>query len=265
MTPKLWSLPYSPWSEKAKWALEWSGVAYRRMRYRPLIDELAMRWRLRAPTGVVSVPVLQHDGGFLADSFDIACWAAAQDVSGARCIDDDDRSAIAEANRHSERGLAAGRVLSLTRLLELPQGLRDMAPPALSRRAPALAERLAGAGVRRTLAKYAAQVDGDPRTTLTAELERLRTELARGHATDGVAHLLPRFGYADIAMAQVLAFVQPPQTHLRLSPATRESFVDEALAQRFDDLLRWRDALYTRFRERVPAGDSAGHRGVQPR
>ncbi|MBK6921032.1 MAG: glutathione S-transferase N-terminal domain-containing protein [Deltaproteobacteria bacterium] len=250
MTPKLWSLPYSPWSEKAKWALEWSGVAYRRMRYQPIVDELALRWRLRRPTGVVSVPVLQHDGGVLADSFDIARWAAAQDGGDHRCIDDETLATVTAANLASERGLAAGRTLSLTRLLEHPQGLRDMTPPILARRVPGLAQRLATAGIRRTLAKYAAQVEGSPRHTLERELEQLRADLAAGHRTDGVAHLLPRFGYADIARAQVLAFVRPPTTHLRMTPATRETFVDDELSRRFDDLLQWRDALYARFRER---------------
>ena len=73
-------------------------------------------------------------------------------------------------------------------------------------------------------------------------------DLRAGGETNGVKHLLPHFSHADIAMAQVLAFVEPPSTHLRMTDGIRESFRDPELAERYDDLLSWRDALYEQFR-----------------
>ena len=35
----LYSLVYSPWSEKARWALDHHRIAYRRVRYEPVIGE----------------------------------------------------------------------------------------------------------------------------------------------------------------------------------------------------------------------------------
>ena len=75
MTPVLWSLAYSPWSDKARWALEHCGVPYRRRAYRPLIDEPALRLKLRRLSGPVSVPILDLGDEVLADSFEIARYA----------------------------------------------------------------------------------------------------------------------------------------------------------------------------------------------
>lgn len=252
MTPQLWSLPYSPWSEKAKWALDSSGVAYQRRRYDPLLGEPAMRWRTGKWRGRVSVPVLQTDAGYLTDSFEIARWAAAQ-APGSTLIPEAELARIREYNELSERGLAAGRAPALARLLGHEPGLRDMVPKGVRKLGP-VATQLAALGVRRTLRKYASTVDGDATRELVAVLDRLRRDLAASTArTNGVAHLLPAFSYADIAMAQVLAFVEPPRSHLRLTDATRTSFRDGELAARYADLLEWRDGLYRELRERKPA------------
>lgn len=248
-TPQLWSLPYSPWSEKAKWALDDSGVKYTRRRYDPLLGEPAMRWRTGRWRGRVTVPVLQTEAGYLTDSFEIARWAAAQ-APGSTLMPEAELAKIREYNDLSERGLAAGRAPALARLLDHEAGLRDMVPKGV-RKLGGLATKIAAQGVRRTLRKYASTVDGDATRELVAVLDRLRRDLAASSAhTNGVAHLLPAFSYADVAMAQVLAFVDPPRTHLRVTDATRTSFRDPELATRYADLLEWRDGLYRELRDR---------------
>jgi glutathione S-transferase len=250
MTPQLWSLPYSPWSEKAKWALEESGVRYQKQRYEPLLGEPAMRLRTGKWRGPVSVPVLRTDEGWLTDSFDIARWASAQ-APGSTLMPAAELERVREYNELSERGLAAGRVRSLARLLDSRAGLRDMMPPKMRGVLGPLAPRIAAFGIRRTLRKYAGTVSGDAERELVLVLDRLRADLKdSGASTMGVPHLLSRFSYADVAMAQVLAFVDPPATHLRLTEATRASFRDPELAPRYADLLRWRDDLYRELRDR---------------
>jgi hypothetical protein len=44
---ELLALPYSPWSEKARWALDVRGVPYDYRRYQPVLGELALRVKLR--------------------------------------------------------------------------------------------------------------------------------------------------------------------------------------------------------------------------
>ncbi len=254
--PRLWSLPYSPWSEQAKWALDASLVGYTKQRYDPMLSEPAMRWRLRKWRGPISVPVLECDGGRLSDSLDIALWAARQGPAESSLIPAEALAEILEYNTLSGRGLAAGRERSLIRLLEDPEGLRDMVPRGVSRVLGPLSVTVAAFGVRRTLRKYDATVGQDAAATLTEVLDRLREALrAPGGTTRGVAHLLSRFSYADIVMAQVLAFVEPPKSHLRLTDATRRSFTDPELRARYGDLLAWRDQLYAQLR---PAAVAVG-------
>lgn len=110
---------------------------------------------------------------------------------------------------------------------------------------------LVRAGIRRTLRKYRGLEDADAaRAALANVLDEVRAALARAPVTSGVKTLLGRFSFADVAIAQVLAFVEPPAFGLRLGNATRRSFSDDVLRKRYADLIAWRDALYETYRPR---------------
>lgn len=248
---QLLQLPYSPWSEKAKWALDYHRIDYDAKRYAPILGEPALRWSLRQIRGPISVPCLRVEGRWIGDSFEIARWADEHSCrdDGGRLMPASELDRVEHYNVLAERGLAAGRWGSLRRLLGNRAGLLDMVPRDLRVLGP-VAVGIARVGVQRTLRKYARILpERQAETTLIEVLDSLRTDLKDSpHETDGVKHLLPRFGFADIAMSQVLAFVDPPSTHLRMSHATRDSFHDPELAPRYEDLARWRDALYVQFR-----------------
>ena len=244
MKPHLLHIAYSPWSERARWALQCRGVPYQARTYQPLIGEPELRWRLRKWTGPVSVPVLLTDSGALGDSWLIAQYAA-RHGAGPDLFPGGFEPQIDAWNRLSEQGLAAGRALSLARVLRDPQALLEMVPPAM-RKLPGAAQ-IAAAGVRRTLVKYGASAQGNA-DALAAVLDQLRRDLAQSVSTQEPRTLLAEFSYADITLAQVLAFVHPPATGLKIGRANRSAFHDEALAARYPDLLEWRDALYAAYR-----------------
>jgi glutathione S-transferase len=60
--------------------------------------------------------------------------------------------------------------------------------------------------------------------------------------------MLGTFSFADIAAAQMLAFVSPPTKGLRIGNASRRTCSSPGLAARYQDLLAWRDAVYERHR-----------------
>jgi glutathione S-transferase len=244
MKPQLISIPYSPWSERARWALQARGVDFANRTYQPLLGEPELRWRLAKWTGPVSVPVLLTDAGAIADSFAIAQYAV-QHGSGPELFPPGAEAAVAEWNALSERGLDAGRSLSLARVLLNSDALLEMMPRSL-RGLPGAAQ-IAAAGVKRTLRKYGAAPQGNLET-LTDVLDRLREGLARSASTSQPRTLLADFSYADITMAQVLAFVRPPEKGLKIGRANRAAFADNDLAARYSDLLAWRDALYASHR-----------------
>jgi len=245
--PELIGLPYSPWSEKARWALEARGVPYNKKLYSPLIGELGLRMKLKRWRGTVSVPVFTcDDGKVLADSADIARWADGHGT-GPTLFPAQHEAEIAKFIALSDRGLAAGRALSLMRLLDDPDGVAEMVPKKL-RGVPGT-KRIARSGIERTLRKYRGERDrGLAQAALANVLELLRASLAAAPASSGVKTLLGTFTFADVAMTQVLAFIDPPSFGLRLGAATRKSFIDEDLRTRFADLVAWRDAIYETYR-----------------
>ena len=248
---ELLGLPYSPWSEKARWALDARRVPYKSRTYAPLVGEPMLRLKLRKWTGRVTVPVLTDDDGHaVGDSADIARWADRRG-EGPVLFPADLASEVDAFVALSERGLAAGRGLSLARVLEDDEALGEMVPRALQRSLGRAGTRIASMGIRRTMRKYG--VDGKDRATLERELssvlDELRAALAR--APDGAPRtLLGRFTFADVAMAQVLAFVEPPLFGLRIGRASRRSFTDPGMRERYADLLAWRDAVYGAHRPR---------------
>lgn len=256
---ELLGLVYSPWTEKARFALDARRVRFRFRGYTPLLGEPALRLKTRRFTGAVTVPVLTRDDGVvLTDSLAIARWADTQGA-GPRLFPPERGAEMINLVDLSERALAAGRGLSLLRMLDDSEALREMVPRAVRRPLGPLAGALGRAGVKRTLAKYG--VCGAAREPHASELARcldaLREALAAAPppeasptAPKAPRTLLGELTFADIAMAQALAFVEPPAFGLRLGHASRRSFTDPGLSARYADLVTWRDALYETHRPR---------------
>ncbi len=248
---ELLSIPYSPWSEKARWALEARGIPYKKRQYLPLLGEPALRILLRKPFGRVSVPVLINGKQVIDGSFEVAKFADASGT-GARLFPEGTELAIADYDAASERGLNAGRALALLRMLDDRKALAEQVPPQVSKVLGPLAVPVARTGIERTLRKYGASAISvaEHRSLLASVLESLRADLSRSPVGEPRT-LLGHFSYADIVMAQVLSFVEPPHTpHLRIGEGSRRCFGDAELRQEFADLLGWRDALYARYRDR---------------
>ena len=70
----LYGLTQSPWTEKARWALEHHGVAYRYHEHLPFLGEVLLRLkaRPRPPGTKASVPLLVDDDQVLPSSLAIA-------------------------------------------------------------------------------------------------------------------------------------------------------------------------------------------------
>ena len=247
---ELLGIPYSPWSEKARWALDVRHVPYRYRTYAPLVGEPALRLKLRQWTGPVSVPALTDDEGrTIGDSANIARWADRRG-SGPTLFPPELEAEVARYVELSERGLAAGRALSLARMLGDPEALAEMVPRNVRKAIGGAAIAVGGFGIRRTLRKYgsAKTAHESLERTLTEVLDALRAGLGKAPEATPVKTLLGRFTFADVAMAQVLVFVLPPTVGLRIGPASRRNYSDPPMAARYPDLIDWRDALYDAYR-----------------
>lgn len=223
---------FSPWSQKARWALEHCGIAHAWREYTPTLSEPGLRWRLRQWRGPVSVPVMFAGGQALRGSWEIATQAAALAGDGRL----GDLAAIAAWNARADAGLAEGRARLLGAIGKDPAALAESLPAFLpSALAPALRP-VARDAVRRLQRKYAHLVRPG---ALRAALREARAQLA----ANGGAFLRGRFSYADIVTATLLEMVRPRMPGSALGPASRRCWTDAVLAEEFDDLLAWRERL----------------------
>lgn len=240
---ELLGLSFSPWTDKARWALDARGIPYTFRAYAPLVGELGLRRKLKRWRGPVSVPVLTDDtGAVIADSAAIARWADGHG-SGPRMFPPGHEATVERFVALSERGLAAGRAMSLRRVVDDRAAVRELVPRGLRWLPGSTA--LGRAGVRRTLRKYGGDRADDAvhLAEMTAVLDELRAAIAPSRST-----ILDELSFADIAIAQVLAYVTPPATGLRLSAANRARYATPGLVERYPDLVAWRDALYAQHR-----------------
>lgn len=245
MTATLVQIGYSPWSEKARWALDHHRVRYRRIEYLVMIGEPVLRLRLRKRQGPATVPVLIDRDQTFPDSWTIARHAEAVG-SGAPLFPADAFERIRDLDARSERMLAAGRARTTARTLASPAALREALPPPLRVLGPAGLP-LAKLGARFLQTKYAtdAATLEEHRRTLEEELAGLQEALR------GRDHLVgERLTYADISVASALQFVAPIALRGagRLGEATRATWSEPDLARAFADVISWRDRLYARHR-----------------
>src|SRR5688572_5145639 len=150
---ELTGLTYSPWSEKARWALDHHRIDYKFSEHVLFFGEIKLRIRLRRPRGIITVPVLFDGGRSFTDSFDIAMYAD-QIGAGSRLFPPGKSGEIEAWNRRSEEALAAGRAIGMIRAAESPEALRASIPPSVPGALAPLLAPIAQRAVEAFIAKY---------------------------------------------------------------------------------------------------------------
>src|SRR5262249_30134198 len=104
------AMPYSPFSEKARWALDHHAVAYRELGHVPMLGEPRLRLVARRPFGRVWAPLLVDGAEVFTDSYEIARHAE-KIGSGTPLFPAPHEPEIAAWNERSEAAMAAVRGL----------------------------------------------------------------------------------------------------------------------------------------------------------
>lgn len=239
------ALPYSPWSEKARWSLDHHRVDYREIEHVPMLGAPLLRLRAKRPFGRVSVPLLVDGREVLHDSLSIARYAERVGM-GEPLFPEGMDDAVATWNGRSETILDAGRALLLERIVSDRDALVESVPVAFPSSVRSRLVPVARMGARHIARKYAANgpSGAHERARVRRELRALREILAGPQS-----YVLGRFTYADVVMAVSLQVVRPVADRwLSLGEATRRVWEDPELVQELDDLLAWRDWVYDRHR-----------------
>jgi len=239
--PTLVVLPVSPWSERARWALDHHRVSYRTVRHAPFIGELRLRRLIGPRTRPATVPVLIDGDAVLTDSWDIALHAD-RVGRGELLIPFERELEIRAYADLAERISSHARALLLPELLDNPDALDENAPLPMPGRLRALLRPVMRIGTHWFARKYG--IDRSDRAqserTVREGFDQLRRALPRSGS-----YLLGTFSYADIVMATTLQGIAPvADSYIRLGPATRRVWTQPELACEYRDLIEWRDALY---------------------
>jgi glutathione S-transferase len=240
----LYAISYSPWSERARWALD-----HHALPYLPMLGEPALRLRLRRPLGRVTLPVLFVPGQApLTDSHDICRYADAHG-SGPPLLPERHRAAIAGWATQADACLSAGRVRTTLLTARTPSAWQASVPLPVTLPRP-VAGAVVRLGGRYLLRKYGRDIDA---TRCEDELRAFLLALREGLSRGGGFLVGGRLSWADLCAAVALQFVSPVDPSLvPLAPEVRDCWTAPTLARGFGDLLSWRDELYARHRHRSP-------------
>ena len=235
-------LPQSPWSEKARWALDHHGVTYKLLEHVPLVFEPVLRIWARDLRRPITVPVLFEGARAWTDSLAIA--EHAEEIGGGAPLFP--RAHLADVvgwNEVAEQIMQAGRARSMGRMLDDRAALVEQLPPPLRFGGAAFAP-VAKMGASFVAGKHVSKTASaaELEAAVTSGLDKAAAALRAGDYLAGNT-----FTFADVAIACSLGFVAPP-ARLSIGPATRAAFSDPKLAGIYGGLIAWRDRIVERHR-----------------
>lgn len=240
---ELWGLTYSPWTEQARWALDHHSLAYRLRKYVPFIREFALRLRMKKFWGKVTVPVMIVGKEVFPDSLDIIRYAE-KHGKGTPLLPAELAMEAESWKARADAALAAARGIVTRQIRTIPKGLDESVPQGL----PGWLRRpLAISGVWLFNRKYrlGTQSALDEETRFVEALDALRAALARS----GGKYVLGRFTLADISMCTMMQAVLPVESrYVSMGPGMRAAWTQPLLAEKYEDLVKWRDAIYAEHR-----------------
>jgi glutathione S-transferase len=236
----LYGIRQSPWTERAVWALDHHHLSYHYHEHVPLLGELGLR--VRAKKQKATVPLLVDGVTVFGDSFDIARHAD-RAGRGTTLFPRGSEDRVERFSELADRIVSVGRVRVLVALRRDPTTRRESVPELFPDIVRGALAPMSGLAARFLASKHRANDDvaGETARAMRPSLDTVRSAL------DRKSYLLGSFSFADVAIASALSAVRPRES-APLGPATRAAWTDEVLSREYEDLLMWRDAVYSKHR-----------------
>lgn len=245
---ELIGISYSPWTEKARWALDHHKLPYSYSEHLIMLGMPALRLKMKSMDPELTVPALIDGENRMYDSFRIAEHADAVG-GGPKLIPHDRRDEVVRLNAISETALDAGRALVMHRISKDADAQKDSLPPFVPQFLRGACRPMVSMGmsyINREF-KVSATALETRQKQVTDALDALDEALRKSN-TDC---LLGEFTFADIAMAKVAHLVEPVDArYVKLTPALRRCWANPELKQKYAHLVEWRDQIYAKYRGR---------------
>lgn len=240
-------LHVSPWSEKARWAMDLSHFSYNKIDFTPMLTTPLVRFKSRNLLNRVTVPMLINGDKVLHDSYTIAQYANKHPhPKTIELFPDKLKTQIDEWEALSDQILQAGRALVCIRM-KSHRGAKLMSlPSAIPHTFRPLMLPVATLGLHYLKHKYGFDwsKSADYIETMRQGLRKVRQQLA-----ENGDYLLGAFSYADIAVAVTLQMVAPVDNrYIPLDSDTQSCWQTPELKAEFADLIAWRNRIYDQHR-----------------
>jgi glutathione S-transferase len=247
---ELIGISYSPWTEKARWALDHHGLEYRYTEHVVVLSELSLRLKLgKLGGGDATVPALIDGKTRLVDSLRIARYTDERGRGG-KLFPDGALAKIEKINASCENALDAARAFYIEGLLADREGLKEALPRFVPRALRGAFTPVASFGAARVRSWFSA--GSRSLEERGAQLRSAMTELRASISGARGGFLLGEFTFADIAGAVSVQAVQPvADRYIRLGTAARRLWTRTELAREFADVVEWRDRVYSERRSRA--------------
>ncbi|HVH43077.1 MAG TPA: glutathione S-transferase [Labilithrix sp.] len=236
----LFGLGQSPWTERARWALEHHGIVYEYREHTPMLGELSLRRKARAKKA--SVPLLV-DGEVVVMGSTAIAKHVEQGGRGTPLFPREHEAEVSRWVEVAERMSELGRAWLMRRLLESRRAQSEALPSFVPGALRGALAPTAGLAVRFLVSKYAVPVGAAVEEAMRPLLLDVRAVLEGRDYVLGASG----FSFADLALAATMEALRP-HADSKLGPATRDARTNEALAREFADLIEWRDAIFAKHR-----------------
>lgn len=236
----LYGAAYSPWTERARWALDHHRIAHQYHEHVPMLGEFLLRAKAKVPRGQrTTVPLFIDEHG--ARYMDSIAIILRSDEGQSRPLTKDS-SALRELAAIVETALDASRARVTSRILADPEAQRESAKAAVPGFLVGFAAPVAALGAKFIAKKHGVRLGHEQENidVLRGVLRELRSRvrLDQPPTRDTLTS-------SDILIATLLQTVQPVDaSHITLGPALRRAWGEPSLAREFADLVAWRDAAY---------------------
>lgn len=244
-THHFYGMSYSPWTEKARWALDHHKIPYQYHEHLMMFGMPELRWHFGLFRTDLTVPALRSDTEKIIDSYRIAQYAdhigEHDPLFPEHCL-----RGIEQLNHLCESALDTARALVLTHMSQDPEAQKE-ALGFLPKPLRGILRPMAFVGLAYIRREFEVKPDSEKNL-----LDRYRTilkDLRDKYRSTGSDYLLGTFSYGDILAAIALQGVSPVRgPSIPLGPGMRRVWSNPELAQEFPDLLERRDRLYAKHR-----------------
>lgn len=241
---KLIGLYYSPWTERARWAMDFHNIPYQYAEYTTLLDEPWLRFHAKKAVGKVSVPLLITPQQNVNDSLLIARFADANSSKNP-LIPAERLDAIRQWTESAEKALYAARIRATRRMSKSPASLAERLPAFIPDflRKPLVP--MSYVGARFILRKY--KVDMASEEQLLGHMDDFLAKAEK--ALKNREFISDTFSFADIIIATMLQAVTPVDPkYIDLGEASSKIMREPILEEKYASLITWRDGIYARYR-----------------